>query len=259
MTAINVIRRDDRIWFMTDAAVYSQTGVIEAIEDKVILLPAIGAAIATRGPYENFRVLQYMLNASGDRLKSFDDLVEQLPAIIRGATARFHRDRFELTIGGYSGAREGMETYLCFSRSAQGRMRDGMGTIPEAVPVRVPDLVGSPIPAPHQLAAVGIFGPISPEEFDPRTDGMRLMEGQRLYRHSTGGYHMVGGYAQLTTITREGLTSEVLRSWPDRIGHKIDLSRDAEGFVGEVRAQATVNALNRQQRRALKAARRPQR
>jgi hypothetical protein len=63
------------------------------------------------------------------------------------------------------------------------------------------------------------------DSFDAGRDGVELFE--TLRRHSkrdseVGPYHSVGGYLQYTTITREGISSRILKHWPDRTGHRID-------------------------------------
>lgn len=241
MTAINIIRQTDRIWFMTDAAAYSSNGVIDNIASKVIRLGHIRSAIAMRGGYENGCVLRYMMEENGQSLGSFDALLQQMPAIIKAATQVYHRTTFELLFGGYSDARERMETYVCYSRGGgQAADTNGVRTlVPAATPVALHDMSGAPAPTADLLMKVGLGTPIPNNLFDPREHGLALMEAQRMHK-TEGGWHCVGGYAELTTVTREGVTSEILRRWPDKVGEPI---RPSSQLV-------LPSGLNRKQRRA---------
>jgi len=59
--------------------------------------------------------------------------------------------------------------------------------------------------------------------FNPRTDGLTLIEAQRRRPWRAGGRlaHRVGGQAELTRVSRRGVERTVLKVWPDRVGEKI--------------------------------------
>ena len=73
--------------------------------------------------------------------------------------------------------------------------------------------------------------PESLATFDPFTHGVRLMEAQRRVvgamdngagKNGVTG-HGVGGFAQLTTLQRDGIiTTRILRRWPDEVGERIE-------------------------------------
>jgi hypothetical protein len=63
-----------------------------------------------------------------------------------------------------------------------------------------------------------------PDAFEP-ADGVALMEELRRIprQYQCGEYPAVGGFAQHTEITRDGVTTRVVRDWPDLTGQRISL------------------------------------
>jgi len=62
------------------------------------------------------------------------------------------------------------------------------------------------------------------DKFDPTRDGMRVLEIQR--RHlpdwpASVNHHVVGGFAQLTTITENSIETKIIHRWPDEVGQPI--------------------------------------
>lgn len=50
----------------------------------------------------------------------------------------------------------------------------------------------------------------------------KMLELQRArFRKPDGGYPMIGGFAQLTSIGPGGITTKCLKRWPDRFGERI--------------------------------------
>jgi hypothetical protein len=63
-----------------------------------------------------------------------------------------------------------------------------------------------------------------PDAFDPR-DGVALMEELRCIprQYECGPHPAVGGFVQHTAITRDAVTTQVARDWPDLKGQCISL------------------------------------
>jgi hypothetical protein len=60
----------------------------------------------------------------------------------------------------------------------------------------------------------------------PRESGLALLEAQRrtacrLIAIDSQGVHVVGGVAHHTVITRDGVSTSIVRRWPDKIGERI--------------------------------------
>lgn len=93
--------------------------------------------------------------------------------------------------------------------------------------LEVQDLAGNTSPwgdgIARRLALQGISDATS-DDFDPVRNGVALMEAQRaelIVPAGWGACHTVRGFAQLTTITRDCITTRVLKRWPDQIGQRI--------------------------------------
>ena len=108
---------------------------------------------------------------------------------------------------------------------------DGMGPALEAFKLHpAPDTAGAinPLPAPDAMDAIGWEIPNPIETFDPVLDGLKLLEAQRRTRRPLGRgpgavfAHVVGGFAQHTVVTENGISSNVIHCWPDEIGRRIE-------------------------------------
>jgi hypothetical protein len=62
-----------------------------------------------------------------------------------------------------------------------------------------------------------------PDDIDPVTDGLRLLELQRsaASKTDTGNFVITGGFAQLTTITAASITTRILKRWDDVRGERV--------------------------------------
>lgn len=275
MTANNMITVRDRIYFLTDTAIYDPNGVVQEFGSKVIAVPNLKAALMMRGPMENAFFVGMALEAVGqgigmDPLATQDELKDFVMEAVRQSTLKWHRTPINVTLGFYAEERKRFEGYVAFtdpkgdyfSHLKPGQSGYGMRDFEW---YQAPLDAIAPAPSPDAMAAAmgGMMQGMTRDQFDPRRHGLALLEAQRATRDSQGRY-VVGGSAQLTTITTEGVTSEVLRQWPDRVGHKIDPRHAWDAFkdaaaeaLDRIADQAVVNAenrLNRKQRRAMAAA-----
>ncbi|WP_305097486.1 hypothetical protein [Croceibacterium aestuarii] len=64
-----------------------------------------------------------------------------------------------------------------------------------------------------------------PGQWEPESDGERLIDAQRRDRGPQFGHYSIGGAAVLTRLDKNGLATKVLKTWPDRIGRRIDPDR----------------------------------
>jgi hypothetical protein len=86
-----------------------------------------------------------------------------------------------------------------------------------AVLVLQAGLIGLPAPRPSPDAekAAGFGSAPSAKKFNPEKHGLRLLEAMRL----TPGYDVaIGGFAQLTTVTKTSVTTRYLPGWPHEPG-----------------------------------------
>jgi hypothetical protein len=77
------------------------------------------------------------------------------------------------------------------------------------------------------------INPADPAQFDPRKDGLKLLERQRRLPPPAWsyGHYSIGGRATLTTIDRDGVHVETLKDWLDPIGRKIQPDRPRVPFA----------------------------
>jgi hypothetical protein len=213
MTAINVIRRPDAVFVLTDGAHYDDNGVVGHIGQKVIVLPFLRAVIAARGPSELFAALH--LKVFADMPRSFEQLVDELPNMVREITADYHRSAAEVMLAGISFDRQATESYVLFTEETAGMSPFVMHELP---PVQ-----GAPAPNPLQAAEFGL-GSITPETFNPYVHGPAILQAQRrtLVGPEKPYDYSVGGFVMLNTIHSGGVNSEILHVWPDEIGHVIE-------------------------------------
>ena len=74
--------------------------------------------------------------------------------------------------------------------------------------------------------------PLTPEQLagslDPMADGLRIIEEQRGVSAPQGGReepsYGVGGFAQMTMVSRDMIGTQVVRRWPDEIGRRLGLA-----------------------------------
>lgn len=92
---------------------------------------------------------------------------------------------------------------------------------------KVEGSICAPVPTAEAARAAGVTAQIEIDAFDPEIDGLKLLEVQRLVpsafdmRHPDRTGSIVGGLGMLTTITRDGISTKVVKRWPDRVGRLI--------------------------------------
>jgi hypothetical protein len=237
MTAINVVLQRERGIVLSDALIYEQaTGRPVALADKCVLVEGTGMAVASRGDY---RVAAIMAGVVGRFYSTIDQVIEDRGEVVQAA--------WQEAIDTYGG--DGRVQIIVIGWSSIDRC-------PRAVLLKFDNeewfvdevdeegLVG-PMPDEvefQRLESLGIeLG--DADEFDPRRDGILLMEAQRRMKLPAipGGKpsHGVGGHILLTEVTAAGIVQQVIHTWPDEPGQPIQP------------APFRNPNMNRQQRRAL--------
>lgn len=218
MSACIAATAPDRAFLMSDAAVYNDAGVLTAISSKIILLPALKAAGSCRGNLIPLRLVEMAIEDFG----SWDAFRPNAPAVFEAVdqlmTCIVPGRFYEFVLVGWSAERDRAEVVFHTSHDQ----------VPEGFNLGRPTLITETlIPRGPGLEALS---EIAPFDFDPRTHGLEAMEqAHRTLADLRCGQgpdefmaHSVGGFVQLVTITPEGITSEILRNWPDQIGRPIE-------------------------------------
>lgn len=249
----------DCIQILTDAAIYDHHGVIRAVAPKIWLSKRLPVAIANRSVHWEFAsaVSEAFIRAadSSPTVDSFLGLASEICARVKMEVQK-HPEvnaETEFLIACRSEALGLSNMYMRTNRAT------GNGLPADYEPFTLvqaaADIFGAPhdtIPGRPELAAIG-------EEIMASSAGMarrgadlfELFRRERVVVPSmpeAGQYYAVGGRVDLTTVTTSGAGTKILRIWPDKIGEKIDPSRDRR--VDNIVPIAT--GMNRQQRRAAK-------
>tara|TARA_R110002020_G_scaffold5179_4_gene21916 strand:- start:2893 stop:3651 length:759 start_codon:yes stop_codon:yes gene_type:complete len=246
MTAINIIRQRYRVSILTDGAGYSPDGTLRGHLIKCMPIPHLRAAVATRG---SGLLTALFASNFGYAATDFDHLVsiggalaEQLYdqnfAAISGST----ETELELYLGGWSESNNRPEAYVLCSDDRHGFEKWELHPIPE-------DVTAAPVPSGDDLLSAGFDLGMDPADFDPVRHGLMLMEVQRRMKLPPSPYgndcHIVGGFACLTEITKDGIGQRIIRKWRDKIGEPINPFAATEDQI---------IPMNRQQRRAVERA-----
>ncbi|MCK1401967.1 hypothetical protein IVB45_17810 [Bradyrhizobium sp. 4] len=232
MTAINIIVKADCAHVFTDGAFYSSAGILTHVGQKCFTLPTMDSALVIRGRCD---VMPLLINEIDKRCSDFDSVVEEVASALQAVTtmaavvmpevlhAGAFDPAFELWLIGYSTSRRAFETYILPTHDYHA------GLIAWQVG-KVEGSICAPAPTADAARAAGLTEQVGLDAFDPAVDGLKLLEIQRLVpsafdmRHPAKVGCIVGGLAQLTTITREGIFTKVLKRWPDRVGQRIGIA-----------------------------------
>lgn len=215
MTAINLVccPKANCIWIGTDAASYSDDGVVRGIASKISPIAAWPAVIANRGMVGvseiAARVLPELFSNFGEMIAGIET---ELPRIV--AKFKFKHSA-ELIMAGFSA--RGPETW--FIKTAN----DPKGPYWPApnILIQMPNVCMGPVPCPDLVQTARFAA--EPENDDPGSVARWLVQLLELQRHSEfDGKHWIGGFGEVTTLTPDGIEQRMSQRWPeDRIGERI--------------------------------------
>jgi hypothetical protein len=220
MSAANVIVQRNVVHLYTDGAAFDADGNVIWIGSKVSLCPNIPCAIAFRGSAMVSGILAAEIEgASGG---SFDRLRKEIGGRLLECSKRYTSyfqscewgPEFDVVVAGWSET-DGPSAYRVSSHEQYGdawvvQGLDGLSCLPgdESIRLRMVEIV-------KDVADT--------EELLPLDHGLAIMQAQRAPVSHFGGrsHTVVGGFCQLTSITRAAISTRVLHRWPDQIGSAI--------------------------------------
>ncbi|QTH20807.1 hypothetical protein HRJ34_21160 [Rhizorhabdus wittichii] len=213
MTACNMIISDDRAVFLTDTALFDPDGVVVGFERKVVCMPRLGLAISLTGMMIGGpAVLRAMFRPFRTQAEALEELPDVAWAIREVNMEHCARDgrrwACDVTLA--------IAVYDIGDRRFSGRLLS-TGNLP------IRGTGQAYVPGTYLQVRNCISPAIDrhlPVEFSVIEHGRWLLERQRRTL-SSGGYHSVGGMAELRIITAEGSRKRVISTWPDRVGEKI--------------------------------------
>jgi hypothetical protein len=217
LSAILAITRSDACFLLTDAAVYTDDGTLTDIRSKQAVFEDLRMAASCRG---NLAAIDLFSIAIGYNYGDFDAVRRDAPGIFKAVDAvieTFAPGRiYEIVVVGWSDERKRGEAvyHATHGKHPDGYNRNGPTLITDA------------------FLPFGHFDTEFPEnaiDFDPVAHGVPAFESARAALvEVNGGYyggeifgHTVGGFVQSTIVTSQGVTTDVIHNWSDRIGEKI--------------------------------------
>ena len=215
MTALNTIVTPTAVHVSTDGASYLRDGRVVWEGQKVAILAHLPAVIGVRGP--SMHVPSIVANVSAN-FTGFDQLAAAAPGLFRAiheqyreamaAQGRAHEahDDAEFVVAGWSEERDRPEAY-----GVQSHGRNGLK------PWTRYEIEGVSIsPGDSDLTACLDFLNLETVLTDMESTALRIMELQRerQFEMDAGGTAVAAGaFCQLTSLTRAGISTKILRRW----------------------------------------------
>jgi len=233
MSAINVIRQRQAVHIISDGAFCDSTGIVCDIGPNAFALSHLPAALAIRG---SSHLMPFLVHRLSRECRSFDDVLSKIartalevhssfPMAIGNLGYGSIEPDFDLVAVGWSKVRGAPASYLV---SSQDRVVAKGITASAWQPLELPEVLIAPPIAEKQIAATGWSVPYSAESFRPELDGVALLKAQRLSLRELdprsgmrGQVHVVGGFIQITSVSSQGVSSNVTHWWPDEVGRRI--------------------------------------
>ena len=225
MTALNMWEDGRNAYILNDTAAYPMDGpTLLRHTFKTVAVDGLlfgqRAAIAATGclPTE-------VLQAGINEIKPIDapHLLASLPDLMARMTLEMRRHSIHDDVHGYFLAVAIIDPQL--KRPLLSIARSESRENPEELPAN------TMVPVRYWVPGMVPFGPFTCDAtsydhsaiaaFQPRADGLAMIEFQRNQLWPDGGSR-IGGQAILTTIAPEGISSEVVTTWPDEIGQPIN-------------------------------------
>ena len=215
MSVINLFRTDDAIHIVTDGAGFDGD-VVRQYAVKTFPVPHLSCAMAFRGTAVASRFVWMEL---AERFGTFDDLRAGAGDVLKSRFLwpyRLFRRQytFELVVGGISERNMAPDAFVIASYEIKP------GFAPWTVH-RIPRVYMSPEFAGSDRVAMRASNPETNIEA-LATSAIDRQRKSKAWAPSLGQFtHVVGLFAQMTTVTAEGITTRVLKRYPDRVGQPV--------------------------------------
>jgi hypothetical protein len=235
LTATNIVLQPKHrcLHVVTDGASYNQAGVVQGFATKVFTAPNWPGIITGRGIASAPQLFGQRLSW---KFQSFDDLVDGIEAVYLDIADELGLTEYdiELIIAGWSFERDQPESYVIYPNEQLGH-----GMTEEILEARLAEGKWSPKPVPFKLMKLpgAVDGPFLNEAIKLSSDygGIDIDEPPekciaRMHhviecqRHDVWAHdqkYYIGGFAQVTTVTPDGISQRILSRWPDKTGELI--------------------------------------
>jgi hypothetical protein len=203
LSALNVCVTANAVHIFTDAASYdASTGKHTGYSQKVAMLAHLPALIATRG---SMALLPLFSWECGSKFQTFDDMVAGLvdtaqacASALESVIAKCGSSQIEIVAAGFSQTHNRPQAYLLQNEKGW-----------TLSPIELAHVSPADDELKVKVAALGI-DPAEPGH------GHRLMREQHSRTWQLGGASIsaVGGWCQIATVSKYGVSSRVLERWP---------------------------------------------
>ncbi|MCJ2043008.1 hypothetical protein MKK58_00340 [Methylobacterium sp. J-078] len=224
MTAINAWAGKDSATVYTDAAWIDGDGKLIFVAPKALPLAHMSAALVVRGSSHQVRAMESyfpsVFTSVDHAFANFSEAMEKVPPPYADSIGPQSMGSWQAVLVGYSDA---LERFVgVFFRGTKGGLEAGWTTQPF-------ERFLTPESEAFQASVSGI-------DSDPGPDAAAdIMERQRALVGPVNGVegnpvvHVTGGFCLRTHITREGISTTIIRRWPDRIGEPLAQRAKAKG------------------------------
>lgn len=227
MTALNVIKskRRKEIILVTDGANYHADGRLTLIAPKVHLMPHFSGFVMHSGGSAWDPAI---LSVFSSFASSTDDLFKKAGTLLYGVSDKYaglsNEPIGRVIFGGWSDSRDDMRLGVVFSEEAADIDQDDMAygkEIIQPIAYRVQELIGDQLlcqPTFEQRVWIeGWGGPVY--NVDDITDFDRFASFLLTAQREIGvPYRGVGGFGQITRITKDESTVRIFERFPDVVG-----------------------------------------
>jgi hypothetical protein len=233
MSVVNVVCQPQCAIVLTDGATYSADGIIRGLGQKVFTATSWPGLVAGRGTAIATVILGQALSW---RFSTFDQAVAGVQNALPELVALYGLDQSdELILAGWSEDRSQAESYVIYTGDdlPEGMDEDDLDKLVQAGGIRppaafelikLPAVVAGPLLGAEITEASGYRGINANDDYEKVISGLRLLI--ECQRHDNfigdGGKHLVGGFAQLTTVWPDKIEQRILHRWPDVIGELIN-------------------------------------
>lgn len=233
MSAANFFHQGEAVHLSADGACYLDDGTIISFGSKIRTLDDQGVAYVQRGAIGSCDYIIRRMLASQPNLDAMvglvGDVLHDILAMAKmgGVEVPDHLRSFEIKLAGWSHERERLEGWYVATTKENG----SGAQYPDYQPF-VPCYIGVSDFGPNVRcdvnALLGLPATVTLNDIqalDPAAAMLAVLERQRVVEYELEGMtakHIVGGFAEMVTVTRDGMTRQRLRTWPDRVGQKIE-------------------------------------
>lgn len=229
MSVVTMINTRDAVHVFTDGGLLDPAGVVRGLYPKPYIFPHLNAVLVFRGT-EHGHISDAALEIGATR-SSFDDLAERAGDAFRraiGLHVGLDADGnmppgygYELLFCGWSDLRSRLEIYGVSTLGLR-EVFHGVRAEPYEL-ARFDNAVISPN-HPDLRALMAQYPTGTIEEL-----GIAVLEAQRQIPAQVPGrapYSFVAGFVQHTVVRKDGISTHIIKTWPDRIGVPVQYLRE---------------------------------